>query len=247
MRLLRVALPIFAVVTVAAAQSPDPPLADTRLTVHTLVREDLFAGFLENDMTRFERGERSIDALFESRPGDRANLLAWKGSANLYRAVRAHEAGNAAEFTRYFQQVRDNFAEATKLQGPTDGVPAIIGGSISVFGDRLPPEVRAAAWSQAFDAYSLLWKFQGPAVDKLPVHFRGELLAGLAQSAQRTGRTQETAEYLDRLITSLAGTPYEAEAKRWKADPAAAANSKITCKNCHNPGRLSATLRTLGQ
>ena len=247
MRPMKTVVLMFALVTVAAAQSPDPPLSDTRLTVHTLVREDMFAGFLENDMTRFERGERNIDALLEQRPGDRANLLAWKGSGALYRAVRAHEAGNTADFQKHFEQARANFAEASKLPSGNDGVFAIIGGSISVFGDRLPQDVRAAAWSQAYDAYSLLWKFQGAGVDKLPVHFRGELLAGLAQAAQRTGRTQETAEYLDRLITSLAGTPYEAEAKRWKEDPASAANSRITCKNCHNPGRLSARLRSLEQ
>lgn len=247
MRPMKTVVLMFALVTVAAAQSPDPPLSDARLTVHTLVREDMFAGFLENDMTRFARGEKNIDALLEQRPGDRANLLAWKGSGALYRAVRAHEAGNAADFQKHFEQVQSNFAEAAKLPSGNDGVFAIIGGSMSVFADRLPAEVRPAAWSQAYDAYSLLWKFQGPAVDKLPVHFRGELLAGLAQSAQRTGRTEEAAQHLDRLITSLAGTQYEPEARRWKADPAAAANSKITCKNCHNPGRLSSRLRELGQ
>lgn len=247
MRALKTTLLMLVLVTAAAAQSPDPPLSDTRLTVHTLLREDLFAGFLQNDMTRFERGERNIDALLESRPGQRANLLAWKGAGALYRAVLAHESGNTADFQRHFQQVRENFAEASRGESGNDGVFAIIGGSLSVFADRLPQDVRAGAWSQAYDAYSLLWKFQGPAVDKLPVHFRGELLAGLAQAAQRTGRTEETAQYLDRLLTSLAGTPYEAEAKRWKADPSVAATSKITCKNCHNPGRLSAQLRTLGQ
>jgi hypothetical protein len=247
MRALKTAFLMIAIAATAAAQSPEPPLSDSRLTVHTLVREDLFAGFLENDMIRFARGERNIEALLESRPGQRGNLLAWKGAAILYRAVLAHESGNADEFQRHFRQVQDTFAEASKLQAPTDGVPAIIGGSLSLFADRVPEQLRGAAWTQAYDAYALLWKFQGAGVDQLPVHLRGELLAGLAQSAQRTGRTEEAAQHLDRLLTSLAGTPYEAEAKRWKADPSAAANSKITCKSCHNPGRLSARLRALDQ
>jgi hypothetical protein len=246
MRAVKSAVLVVVLVTTAAAQSPDPPLSDSRLTVHTLVREDLFAGFLQDDMTRFARGERNIEMLFALRPGDRANLLAWKGAAALYRSVLAHEAGKPDDFQRHFQQVRDNFAEASKLQSPSDGVAAIIGGSLSVFADRLPQDMRAAAWSQAYDGYSLLWKFQGPAVDQLPIHFRGELLAGLAQAAQRTGRTEEAANHLDRLLTSLAGTPYEAEARRWKSDPASAANGKLTCKNCHNPGRLSTRLKELG-
>ncbi len=247
MRGLKIALLMVAAAATAAAQSPEPPLSDSRLTVHTLLREDLFAGFLENDMNRFARGERNIDALLESRQGQRANLLAWRGSATLYRAVLAHESGDADQFQRHFQRVRDSFAEASKAQAGNEGVPAIIGGSLSLFADRLPEPARAASWAQAYDAYAQLWKFQASSVDQLPVHLRGELLAGLAQSAQRTGRAEESAQHLDRILTSLAGTPYEPEARRWKADPAAAANSKITCKTCHNPGRLSATLKTLGQ
>jgi hypothetical protein len=81
----------------------------------------------------------------------------------------------------------------------------------------------------------------------MPVHFKGEVLAGLTQSAQRTGRSDETAQYLDRMLTVLANTPYEAMAKKWKEDPASAASSSLTCKNCHNPGRLAARLKALEQ
>jgi hypothetical protein len=82
-------------------------------------------------------------------------------------------------------------------------------------------------------------------IDKLPVHHRGEVIGGLVQSAQRTGRTNEMAQHLDRMITSLQGTPYEATAQQWKANPASAATSKVTCKACHNPGRLGPTLASL--
>jgi hypothetical protein len=52
---------------------------------------------------------------------------------------------------------------------------------------------------------------------------------------------------LDRMLTHLQGTPYEAMAKQWKADPSSAATTTLTCKNCHNPGRLSSQLATLQQ
>ena len=38
--------------------------------------------------------------------------------------------------------------------------------------------------------------------------------------------------------TVLAGTPYEGLARQWKADPAVAGSTNLTCKNCHTPGRL---------
>ncbi|MGH9762430.1 MAG: hypothetical protein ACREDR_31375, partial [Blastocatellia bacterium] len=103
-------------------------------------------------------------------------------------------------------------------------------------------EYRAAAWSQAYDNYQRLLKIQGPIVARLPVHLRGELLGGLAQSAQRTGHTQELTHYLDQIQESLPGTPYEAVAKKWKSNPEAAAHGTITCLTCHDAGRLAARL-----
>ena len=246
MRKVQSALMVFAVVTVAAAQSTEPPISDTRLTVHTLVREDLFAGFLDNNPDRFSRGERNVEALLKERPSEKANLLAWRGGAELYRAVVAHESGKSDEFARRFQRAREDFAEAAKLSSGNDGVAAITGGTTVIFADRLPADHRAAAWAQAYDAYSMLWKQQGPAIDGFPVHFRGEVLAGMAQSAQRTGRAEEAAQFVDKLL-AMPGTPYEKLAKDWKANPAAAATTNLTCKTCHGPGRLSAKLAALNK
>jgi hypothetical protein len=227
------------------AQSPEPPLSDTRLTVHTLVREDIFAGFMANDMTRFSRGEANVEQLLKSRLDQRGNLLAWRGLALMHRAMLAHDAGNNDEFLKQLQAARAAFAEAAAQTSGNDGVAAITGGSYAVFADRLPEPHRATAWADAYSNYSLLWKQQGSAIDKLPVHHRGEVLGGLVQSAQRTGRTEEMAQHLDRMLTLLQGTPYEATAQQWKANPASAATTRLTCKACHNPGRLSPQLSSL--
>ena len=232
-------------VTVAAAQSLETPLSDTRLTVHTILREDIFAGFLAGDMDRFSRGEKNIDLLLEKRPSQKANLLAWKAGATLFRAVLAHENNRPDEFQRTYQQALDLFSQAAKLGEGNDGIAAITGGSYALFADRLPKAQRAAAWAQAYDSYQALWKEQSPVVEKLPLHLRGELLAGLAQSAQRTGRAQEADQYLDKILTVLRDTPYESIAKKWKADPKAAANTSIACITCHEPGRLAARVNAL--
>ena len=229
----------------AQAQSPEPPLADTRLTVHTLVREDIFAGFMGNDMVRFARAERNVEQLLKDRPDQRGNLLAWQGGARMLHAVLAHEAGKSGEFLEHLERARAAFAEAAKQTAGNDGVAAITGGTYAVFADRLPEPHRATAWADAYSNYSLLWKQQGAVIDKLPVHHRGEVLGGLVQSAQRTGRTAEMAEHLDRMIAMLKGTPYEATAQQWKANPESAATTRVTCKACHNPGRLSPTLASL--
>jgi hypothetical protein len=228
-----------------AAQSPEPPLTDSRLTVHTLVREDIFAGFLSNDMDRFARGEKNIDLLMEKRPGAKSDLLAWKAGAAYYRAVVAYEEKRKDEFEKNYRQALDLFAQARAAGPDNGGVSAILGGTNVIFADRLPKEYRAAAWSQAYDAYQALWKYQGQAVERLPLHLKGELLSGLTMSAQRTGRTEEMQQYLDKMITMLQGTPYEPVAKKWKENPQAAANTSLACMSCHDAGRLNSRLNAL--
>ncbi|MGH9838502.1 MAG: hypothetical protein ACREEM_06945 [Blastocatellia bacterium] len=226
-------------VTAVAAQTIESPLSDTRLTVHTLVREDIFAGLLADDVDRVTKAEKNLEVLLEKRPAAKHLSLAWKGGAKLYRAVRAHEAKQPDDFKQYYQQALDCFAEARRLNYADGGVAAVTGGTYVVLADRLPNPQREAGWSQAYDHYQSLWKQQANVVDKLPVHMRGELLAGLAQSAQRTGRKQESAEYLDKILAYMRDTPYEAPAKRWKENPESAATSSISCRNCHDAGRLA--------
>lgn len=249
MRLLTGILVALVVIAAPAAQSPSDVLSDTRLSVHTLVREDIFAGFRSDNLPRLERAERHIAILLEQRPEEKANLLAWKAGAAVYRAVLAHEAGQPDAFARHYADALAGFAVAAKATSGNGGVAAITGGTMAVFADRLPDSHRLAAWALAYDNYSRLWNEQGPDIEKLPVHHKGEVLSGLTQSAQRSGRTDEAARHLDRMLIVLAGTPYESLAKQWKADPAIATTTNLTCRNCHTAGRLEnriAALNTKG-
>jgi tetratricopeptide (TPR) repeat protein len=248
MRRIKLILIFVAFVTMAAmAQSPAPPLSDPRLSVNTLLREDVFAGFLTDDAERLARGEKNLDTLLEQRPAAKSTLLAWKAGIVYYRAVRAYENNRRQEFEQNYRQALDLLAQARQANPQDGGVYAISGGVNVIFADRLPKEHRAAAWSQAYDAFQLLWKAQGGAVDKLPVHLRGELLGGLAVSAQRTGHTQELNEYLDKILAVLGNTPYESVAKQWKKNPESAAKTSITCLTCHEQGRLAARITVLNQ
>ena len=233
------------IITATSAEIPDPPLSETRLTVHTLLREDVFAGLLENDMQRLARGEKNIQLLLQQRPEAKAPLLGWQASTVLYRATRAHESGRADEYREHFQRSLALFEEANRLDSENIGVVAVTAGSFVLLADRLPKEDRADAWSRAYNAYQTLWKQQGPAVDKLPLHIRGELLAGLAQSAQRTGRNQEATQFIEKIQTLLPDTPYANVALQWKESPESATNTSITCRTCHESGRLAARLATL--
>lgn len=241
----RTLLTIAAFVAISAAvpaQAPEPPITDTRLTVHTLLREDVFAGFLQGDVSRMARAERNAELLLASRPSDRPSILAWQGSLALTRAVLANEARQPDQFQHHYRRAQELFAEAMKLGPDVVGVFAITGGSQVSIADRLPAEERKASWELGYTAYQELWKMQGQIIEKLPLHHKGEVLSGLAQAAERTGRRDEAAAGVERILTLLPDTPYASRARQWKDDPAQRATSKLACQTCHGPGTLVARL-----
>jgi hypothetical protein len=232
-------------VTVAVAQSPKSPLSDNRIPVSTLLREDIFAGFMADDMERFAKGEKNLQILLDTRPAARPELLTWKGGVELYRAVRAHEADHNDEFQQKYKEALDLLAQARRAGPDHIGVIAATGGVNLLFADRLPKEYRDAAWATAYDCYQELWKMQAADLDKLPPHMKGELLAGLATTAMRTGRAEEAMRHLDKILETLPGTPYAAVARQWKRNPKASADTSMSCMTCHEPGRLTARINAL--
>jgi hypothetical protein len=241
-RTLLTLVAVVAGVAAVPAQAPEPPLADTRLTVHTLLREDIFAGFLQSDLTRLARAEKNADALLASRPAERAAVLAWQGGMALTRAVLANEANQPAQFRQHYSRAQGLFAEAMKLGPENVGVFAITGGTQTTLADRLPAAERQAGWELGYTAYQQLWKLQGQVIEKLPLHHKGEVLSGLAQTADRTGRSAEAAAQIERILTMLPDTPYAARARQWKDDPSGRAASTLACQTCHGPGTLVARL-----
>jgi hypothetical protein len=241
-RTLLIVVALVALSVAVPAQAPEPPLTDARLTVHTLLREDIFAGFLQNDVVRMARAEKNADLLLTSRPGDRPSILAWQGGLALTRAVMAHEANQPDQFRQHYRRAQDLFAEAMKLGPDVVGVFAITGGTQVSIADRLPAAEQKAAWELGYSAYQQLWKMQGQIIEKLPLHHKGEVLSGLAQTADRTGRGDEAATQVERILTLLPDTAYANRARQWKDNPSARATSKLACQTCHGPGTLVARL-----
>ena len=227
------------------AQSKEPPLEDKRLSIHTLIREDIFAGWRSNNPKRLQRGEDNIEKLLKMRPDAKADLLAWKGGVALYHAAVANEQDNEKRYETKLKQARQLFAEAKKTNPNSGGVHSLIGGSNAMFGDRLAKKDQKICFEQAYESFQFLWKNQGPDIKKMPLHVGGELLAGLVQTAQRLGKEKETAIHLDKIIEVYDGSAYAREAKLWKSNPESAKTRVIVCKSCHSAGRLQAELRRL--
>lgn len=246
-RTLLTVVAIVAISVAVPAQAPVPPITDTRLTVHTLLREDVFAGFLQGDVARMARAEKNADMLLTSRPADRASILAWQGSLAVTRAVMANEAGQPDQYRQHYRRAQELFAEAMALGPDVVGVFAVTGGSQIMIADRLPVAERKVAWELGYSAYQQLWKMQGQMIEKLPLHHKGEVLSGLAQTAARTGRSDESAVLIERILTLLPDTAYATRARQWKDDAAQRATSRLACQTCHGPGTLAARLAAVSK
>lgn len=224
-----------ALCAIAALAQPKPE----GIGISTWVREDLFAGFMAGDLDRFEAGVKKVEAILQEKP-DAQEARSWLASSQMYRAVRAHEAGDPQEFERWYRTSLETFAKAAERK---DGaVFAITGGTFAVFADRLPAERREDAYRRIHENYSGLKAAQALVFDKLPPHFRGEVLGGLAQASARLGRPDEAKSWLQQMVETLKGTPYASRAAKWQENFALSKTTSLTCQTCHDAGRLEPAL-----
>lgn len=149
-------LPLLLLLTsLLVAAQPKP----ANMRVSTWVREDIFAGFMDNDMARHAIGVKKLEAILAANP-KAADAIAWQGGSELLYAVRAHDAGDAEGFNANYAKANGSFARAAALAKEipayAQGVLAITGGSWAVFADRVPPAQRTAAWQRVRENYTAL-------------------------------------------------------------------------------------------
>jgi tetratricopeptide (TPR) repeat protein len=237
-------LVVMALLITAAAFAERKP---DKLPLSTWVREDLFAGFLANDTARLEAGMKKVDEFLAENP-DSAQGVAWRGLGEIQYAVRALEAGKPDEFQRLYDKTLATFERASKLGGPdNEAVRAIVGGTFSTYAERLPERLRKDAYQRVYDNLLALKEVQKAYFDQLPVHMRGEVLAGLAQASQRLGKEDEMKAYLAQVVAALPGSPYASRAAKWIERPELQKTVSLTCQTCHEPGRLKNRMAALEQ
>jgi hypothetical protein len=211
------------------------------LTVSTWVREDIFKGLMVNDSAGLDVGMDKLEAILAKNPRS-GDALAWRAGGLVYRAVRAFEGGDRAQFDALYARAKADFAKAREVGTPQEmgAVLAVHGGVFAVLADRVPVELRNDAWTRVRDNYGDLRTFQKAFFDKMPVHFRGEVLSGLAQAEQRLTGTSGSA--LAELLKTMPDTVYATRAAKWQEKPEIAARTSITCLGCHEAGRLDAVV-----
>lgn len=219
-----------------AAQQTRP----ANVPIHTWVREDMFAGFVDDDLVRFERGEKKVLEYLADTP-DRAEALAWMAGGRLYRAGRAFREGKTAEGDARTREAIELMDRAAAAAPHSIGVHATLGGSIVQLANKLPEKYYGPLMQRARGHFATLYSVQSAAVPQLPLHIKGELLAGAAETEFRAGDRARASELLNQIVKEMPDTPYARSAATWLAAPdTVTRDTKLVCQSCHEPGRLSA-------
>jgi hypothetical protein len=224
------------------AASLDKP---DKLSIHTWVREDVFAGWIARDLAALTRGAAKVERFLERNPGDE-NALAWKYLVKIYEMRQAQDAKDVAAYDQAMAtaaKIRDSIWSG---RSPQAGAHIIVGSML----------VAGAYWARETDkpwmyrdGRELLRKvpdLQKGAFDTLPPHMRGELWSSIAFASDRLGDKDERDRVVELMLTQLKGSLYEKRAQRWQKLPALTSEVDNMCISCHEPGRLKPTAARLG-
>ena len=220
--------------TVSGQQKQDNP------ALSTTAREDIFAGFLANDVDRLNIRMDKLDSAIKQNPNS-SGSVAWRGAGELTRAVHAYEAGRPSDFTAHYEAALHSFADAERIDPKNVGVFDISGAAWGSLGDRLPASLRTGAHETAYRSWqtALALSVSQERVATMSPHGRGEMLAAIAHAAQRTGRSEEVRQRLTEILAVLPGTPFAERAQKWLDHPELMTKSSVSCQSCHPQEKLS--------
>ena len=194
------------------------------------VRNYFFAGFTGN-ATALAKGMKMCEDALAENPKN-AEAMVWHGSGLYVQAGKAFQGGDQQKGMELYQRGMKELDEAVALAPDNIGV-RIPRGAVLFTGSRfVPPDMAKPLIEKAISDFEKVYEIQGPHLDQMPSHPRGELLIGLADGYSRLGDQEKARVFFEQIQTSLKGTAYEKSANLWmetKSLPAAQAG----CLGCH--------------
>jgi hypothetical protein len=195
-----------------------------------LVRADFFAG-MRGDRARFERAMKLCEETLARDPRH-AEAMVWYGSGQMVLAGQAFRSGDAAKGRELWELGLRTMAEAVALAPDRAGVLIPRGATLLLAARQIPPGAESRSLLQTGVAdYEKALAIQTPFFERLSVHARGELLAGLVEGWHQLGQDETARTYLERMVTELDGSGYQARAKAWlETGPPLGG---FACASCH--------------
>jgi hypothetical protein len=216
-----------------------------KLTIHTWVREDMFAGLIGRDAAAFDLGLRKLERFLGEHPGE-ANGLAWKFETYSYYLRADREAGNQDAYTRHWTEAQEFKGQALANRVAADVGPLILVAFSQIFNAQYAATAadRESLFREGRELLRKIQEAQSPQWDKLPVHMRGELWSLIGFASDQIGDREERLRVATEMIDRLKGSVYEARGRRWLNAKQLDASDAV-CLSCHENGRLKVKLASL--
>src|SRR5258708_6969465 len=177
------------------------------------VRNYFFAGFAGN-ATAIAKGMKMCEEALAENP-KHAEAMVWHGAGLYVQAGKAFQGGDQQKGMELYQRGMKELDGAVALAPENIGV-RIPRGAVLFTGSRfVPPDARRALIEKAISDYEKAYEVQGPNLDQMPSHPRGELLIGLADGYSRLGDQEKARGFFEQIQASLKGTAYEKSANLW--------------------------------
>ena len=212
-----------------------------KISIDTWVREELFAGWIANDLDAFQHGVRKLDAYLQDHPDD-AEALALNYLAIAYRMRQALAAGDDAAYRRHLATANDVLQKTFATNPENPGPYIIVGSALVRLASSAPEPDRARMYRDGRDLLNKVPGLQKDYFDTLPPHMRGELWSQIAFASDRLGETAERDRVISEILTKLQGSPYETRARHWQKLSNLKNEGDYACLSCHEPGRLASVL-----
>ncbi|SRR5579883_1847046 len=199
-----------------------------------VVRESMFAGF-NGDSAALEKAIAICADTLRVNP-DHAEALVWHGSAIWYLSGKAFRAGDFQRGMALSDSGMGEMDRAVALDSNNVAVIIPRGASLLAAAPYIQEPYGSAIMRKGLGDYERSLALQQRYFTKLPVHLRGELLGGIADSYRRLGETEKARDVFIRMTTELQGSQYAKLASKWLNVKDMQTNKTLqppTCLGCH--------------
>jgi hypothetical protein len=195
------------------------------------VRNYFFGGFA-GDAASLEKGMKICEDILANDPKN-AEAMVWHGAGQFYQsgiAFRNGDQQSGIELSRRGQKQMDDAAELA----PDDlGVRIVRGAVLLTASHQMSkPDMARPLIEKGVTDFEKAYSVQGPDLNKLGTHPRGELMIGLADGYSRLGDQERAQAWFERIQKELKGTPYEKSATLW-LETKSLPPSQAGCLSCH--------------
>jgi len=216
--------------TAAARPAAAPPAAARAERFDLLVRDDFFAGLLENDQAALDRAMKFCEDTLARDP-QHSEAMVWHGGGLILRAGAAFRAGRQDQGMKLWTDGMAEMDRAVALAPDNVGTRIPRGAVLLAASPFVPEPERTRLLDKGLGDYKRVLELQKAHFDRLSRHARTQLLFGLADGWNRRGDKERARVYFERVRTIAGKSPYGLRAEAFLAGdtkPAA-----LACGGCH--------------